>query len=197
MLTDRELMARVASGDEEAFNVLFERHAAVVRGRALSIVRVESAAEDVTQEVFLRLWSRAGQWQGKGTVRGWLLRAATNLALNHLRSVRRRRSQPLEIRPEPEGDDDGTLTPSWMIDNAAAVPDQVLEQSEHRRARESLISRLPVKQREVIRLVHEMEMNVEEAARDLGVPPGTIKSRLYHARHLLAREWERRREHYE
>ena len=64
------------------------------------IVREPAATEDLVQEVFLRVWTRAEQWQGSGTVKGWLYRIATNLSLNHLRSVKRRPQQPLEISTE-------------------------------------------------------------------------------------------------
>ena len=63
-------------------------------------------AQDLVQEVFLRVWTRAEQWQGKGTFAGWLNRMAMNLALNHLRSIRRRRERPLEIIKESNDWDD-------------------------------------------------------------------------------------------
>src|SRR5918911_756040 len=96
-LADRELLERIARRDACAFEVLFERHRETVRRRLGAIVRDEAAAEDLSQEVFLRVWTRAEQWDGRGAARAWLLRVATHLALNHLRSVRRRREEPLEI----------------------------------------------------------------------------------------------------
>ena len=59
----------------------------------MRIVRSEPAAEDLLQEVFLRVWTRADQWTGEGTVRAWLLAIATNLALNHLRDAFDRSAQ--------------------------------------------------------------------------------------------------------
>ena len=63
-------------------------------------------ADDLTQETFLRVWTRSEQWDGRGSFTGWLYRIATNLALNHLRSVKRRRQRPLELPAEPDDDDD-------------------------------------------------------------------------------------------
>jgi len=191
MPTDHELITRVRSGDAEAFDVLFERHAPRIRGRVIRIVRESAAADDLLQEVFLRLWTRAEQWEGRGTVAAWLLRTATNLALNHLRSVRRRRQQPLEPPAYTDEDEADTL-PGWMVDAASLRPDEALEQAEQDDAFRGLIDALPDGQREVMRLAAEHEMEISEIADELDIPPGTVKSRLHYARLRLAREWEER-----
>ena len=92
--TDGDLIQRVLCSDAAAFDALYERHASAVRWRLVQVVRDEAAADDLLQETFLRLWTRAEQWQGTGSVAGWLMRIATNLALNHLRSKRRRPARP-------------------------------------------------------------------------------------------------------
>ena len=78
-----------------------KRFSSAMKARSAAIscylVRDEPAAEDLLQETFLRVWTRAGQWNGQGTFKGWLFRIATNLALNHLRTRRRRPEQPLEL----------------------------------------------------------------------------------------------------
>ena len=97
MPTDPELMGQIAAGGPEAeaaFDMLFGRHSSFVAARLGRMVRHGGAADDLLQEVFLRLWTRAEQWDGRGSLRAWLGRIATNLALNHLRSVRRRRLRP-------------------------------------------------------------------------------------------------------
>jgi DNA-directed RNA polymerase specialized sigma24 family protein len=81
------------------------------------------------QEVFLRVWQRAEQWQGHGTLHAWLVRIATNLALNHLRTVRRR-EQPLAMPPSRLPDDAGQDLPSvppWMSDATAMSPEAAVE----------------------------------------------------------------------
>src|SRR5436190_17619750 len=105
-VSDHELMARVRKRDAEAFETLFERYRERVARHLDRTVRDAGAAGDLAQEVFLRVWTRAEQWDGRGSFRAWLFRIATNLALNHLRSVRRRREQPLEIAPDPESEED-------------------------------------------------------------------------------------------
>lgn len=188
MPSDQELMERVIRDDDKAFDGLFERYESAVRGQVRRIVRDMAAVDDLLQEVFLRLWSHADQWRGTGTVKSWLLRTATNLALNHLRGVKRRRSQPLTGSPGDEEEDDDRM-PDWMIDEVTPRPDGVLDRSERCKQVRELVNALPDRHREVIRLVYEMEMKVHEAAEELNVPSGTVKSRLHYAKSALAREW--------
>jgi RNA polymerase sigma-70 factor (ECF subfamily) len=153
-------------------------------------VRNEAAAQDLVQEVFLRVWTRAEQWNGRGAFKAWLYRIATNLAFNYLRSVRRRREQPLEIADDPGKDEEAGLVPAWMVDASALGPDASLELAERSELFRRLVERLPTEKREVFRLVHQMEMSVRDAADELGIPEGTIKSRLHYAKERLAREWQ-------
>ena len=95
--TDRELLNRVLRRDEQAFEILFDRYERPISAVVNRIVRDSASAEDLVQEVFLRLWNRADQWECRGTLQGWLLRIGTRLAYNHLRSVRRRREEPIAI----------------------------------------------------------------------------------------------------
>src|SRR5262245_44121430 len=112
------LMARILAGDPVAFEQLFARYSVVVRHHLQRMVRDTAAAEDLVQEVFLRVWQRAEQWQGAGTLNSWLLGIATNLALNHLRTVRRRHERPLA--PNEAGAD---LLPTahWLLDDLAVA----------------------------------------------------------------------------
>src|SRR5262249_33341615 len=103
--SDAELIARVRERDAEAFEILAARYRERVVRHLAGIVRDDGAAGDVTQEVFLRVWTHAAQWDGRGSFRAWLFRMATNLALNHLRSVRRRRELPLALPEAGEGED--------------------------------------------------------------------------------------------
>jgi RNA polymerase sigma-70 factor (ECF subfamily) len=171
-----------------AFDALFERHAGSIRRHLLRIVRDDHTAEDLVQEVFLRVWTRAEQWNGQGAFKGWLFRIATNVALNHLRSQRRRPQQPLETVEDLDGEESAD-TPAWLVDNASLGPDEALEASEQSSRLQQIIRDLPVDKREVFHLVHQMEMSLREAADELGIPEGTAKSRLHYARERLSRQW--------
>ena len=195
MLSDRELAERVQQHDAVAFELLYDRYGEIIRRHIERIVRSdtvhpsEAASQDLVQEVFLRVWTRSEQWCGRGPFKAWLYRIATNLAYNHLRSVRRRREQPLRVRDIQE-DEEGSDVPAWMIDDAALGPDAVAERVERREQIRRLVTDLPEGKREVLHLVHEMEMTIRDAAEELGVPEGTVKSRLYYARKHLQTEWE-------
>jgi RNA polymerase sigma-70 factor (ECF subfamily) len=188
---DSHLVERIVDGDAGAFDVLFARYRDAVRRHVGRMVRQGGAADDLVQETFLRVWMRAEQWDGRGSFRRWLFRIATNLSLNHLRSVRRRRQRPLELPPEPLGDeDDEPLVPAWMIDASALGPDAIVELAEQRELARRLVEGLPDDKREVFRLAHEAELPVREIAEALGIPVGTVKSRLHYAAKRLAREWK-------
>lgn len=188
-LSDSVLIHQVQAQNAAAFDLLFERHAEAVRRHLLHIVREDHAAEDLLQEVFLRVWTHAEQWNGQGAFKGWLFRIATNLALNYLRSQRRRPQQPLEPPEDLEGEATPD-TPAWLVDNAGLGPDKALEAAEQSSRLQQMLRELPEEKREVFRLVHQLEMSLREAADELGIPEGTAKSRLHYARARLSRQWQ-------
>ena len=188
--SDRALVERVQARDTAAFEALYARYRARVARHLVRIVRDRAAADDLAQDVFLRVWTHAERWEGRGAPAAWLLRIATNVALNHLRSVRRRRQRPLKIATVSADPEDDSLVPAWMIDTAALGPDAVLEQAEQYERLWRLVDHLSEEKREVLRLIHEEEMDIAGAADELGISEGTVKSRLHFARKRLAREWE-------
>jgi len=189
MRSDRALEDQVLKGDTAAYETLYGRYEGVVRRQLLGTVRDETAAEDLVQEVFLRLWTRAAQWRGEGALGGWLIRAATNLAFNYLRSMQRRRQEPLEGLVDEHDPDDTNQTPGWLVDAATLGPDVLLEQAEQQRLLHGCIATLPEEKREVLRLVYDAQMEVREVAAELSIPEGTVKSRLHNARKQLAQQW--------
>jgi RNA polymerase sigma-70 factor (ECF subfamily) len=187
-LSDHDLVGRILERDGRAFETLFERYGEMIRRYLAHMVDDNATAQDLVQEVFLRVWTRADQWDGRGSFKAWLYRIATNLAFNHLRSTRRRKEQPLEIAGEWD-DADENAVPAWVIDTGTPEPEDVLEMAERHNRYRRLVARLSGEKREVLHLVHEMEMSLEDAADELGIPEGTVKSRLYYARQRLAQEW--------
>jgi RNA polymerase sigma-70 factor (ECF subfamily) len=190
MLSDQDLIEQIREQDARAFDALFERYEEMIRRHLLRMLRDDATVQDLLQEVFLRVWTRAEQWNGSGSFKAWLYRVATNLALNHLRSVRRQRQQPLDIPDEWADEEDESSFPAWMVDASALGPETVLELAERRELLRQLVEGLPEGKREVFRLVHEMELSIRDVADELGIPEGTVKSRLYYAKKHLAREWQ-------
>ena len=189
--SDQTLIHKIVKRDAAAFETLFARHSASVRQHILSIVRAESAAEDLVQEVFLRVWTRAEQWNGQGKFTGWLFRIATNLALNHLRTVRRRRQEPLETPPDEfDNEDERPPDPDWMVDISSRGPEVMVEQAERSQLLWQLVDGLPQEKREVLHLIYQKEMALREVAIELGISEGTVKSRLHYSIRHLTREWK-------
>jgi RNA polymerase sigma-70 factor, ECF subfamily len=198
--TDEELITLVNQQNAapqlaaDAFAALYDRHHAGVTRRLLAIVHSETAAEDLLQETFLRVWLRANQWNGQGAFSAWLYRIAANLAFNWLRTLRRRPEQPLRLPDEGPwdewSDDNEPLAPGWLVDEMTLGPQSALEASETSARLTGLINALPAEKREVFRLVHELELSIRAAADHLGVPEGTVKSRLHYTDKFLRQEWQ-------
>jgi len=188
-LSDHELIRSVQAQQAWAFDMLFDRYKSMIQRHIAHIVRDEAAAEDLLQEAFLRVWTRAEQWNGQGSFKGWLFRIATNLALNYLRTLRRHPEQPLDL-PENRLEDEGVDTPAWMADSASLGPDAILELAEQNLRFRQILQDLPEDKREVLHLVHQMELSLREAADELGIPQGTVKSRLHYIRERLNRRWQ-------
>ncbi len=184
---DEELLERVRQRDVEAFDALCERYRTPLRMHLVRMLRDPEAARDLTQETLLRLWTHADQWQGRGSCRGWLLRVATNLALNHVQSTGRRRARLGEVSLEG---DDIALEPAAFLGGREALPQDAAEQAEGTRLLEGLIDGLPRPKREVVRLALLLDNDLEGVSASLALPRGTVKSRLHYARKLLAQRWK-------
>lgn len=190
MPSDNDLIRLVAEQDSAAFDLLHNRYKQELRRHLLRMVRDEGAAEDLLQEVFLKLWENAGRLAEHGALKAWVFRVGTNLALNRLRRVRRRKELPLEIPGGAYDEADESFAPGWMVDASSLGPDALAEQAEQRGIIRRLVNELPDGKREAIRLVYDSGMEIREAAQMLGVPSGTVKSRLHYAAKRLARKWE-------
>jgi len=178
MLTDHDLISRISGGDAVALEELLRRYRDPLCRHIRRIARDDDVAADLTQETSLRVWTYAEQWDGTGEVRSWLYRIATNVALNYLRSQRRRPN----VEPAPR-DADGYLA------DASETPEEYCLRREGLAVLHRLVEHLPHDQRETLSLVYDSGMDIGAAAEALGVPAGTVKSRLHYARRRLLREW--------
>lgn len=169
---DVALVARLAGGDEAALGTLYDRYGRIVYSLALRIVHDGATAEEVTQEVFVRLWRAAASFDpSRGKVHTWLLRIAHNLALNE---IRRQKSRPVAATLfdwETDGahltDTDVGVDPAavvWMRERAGLV----------RRA----LAQLPDAQRQAIEMAFFGGLSQAEVAVALSEPLGTVKSRI-------------------
>jgi RNA polymerase sigma-70 factor (ECF subfamily) len=170
---DEALIARLAAGDRAALDLLYDRYAGPVYALVLRIIADRQAAEDLLQEVFLRVWQRAATYQAnRGRPLTWVLGIAHNLAIDEVRR-RRRRPQGVEER------DDAT------VDNLlAAMPSEEpgpAEQAWERLCRAQIsaaLQQLPPAQRAIIELAYFEGYTQSQMAERLGEPLGTVKTRL-------------------
>jgi RNA polymerase sigma factor (sigma-70 family) len=170
--TDLELW-RLARTDPEAFGALFERHAAAVHAFCARRTADLAAAEDLTSIVFLEAWRRRDAVQPAGeSVLPWLLGIAHNVVRNAHRARRRHRDALRRLPVARDGHE---------AEDIAARVDAERALAEARRA----IDALPRRERDVVALVLWSGLSYEEAALALGVPCGTVRSRLSRARARL------------
>ena len=169
--SDDALIARVASGDRLAMQVLFARHHVRIYRFVLRLVRDRSKAEDLISEVFLDVWRQADRFEGRSTVSTWLLAIARFKALSALRR-----------KPEEGLDEDAALEIEDLADN----PEVTLEKKDRSAVIRKCLMGLSAEHREIIDLVYYHEKSVEEAAKIVGIPENTVKTRMFYARKKLA-----------
>jgi RNA polymerase sigma-70 factor (ECF subfamily) len=176
---DAALWRRAAAGDHEAFGQLFDRHADAVYGYLFRRTADWSQAEDLTAAVFLQAWRRRGQIVlARDSALPWLLGVARLLLRNARRADRRYRQALDRIGAEASS----SAAPDDPADSAAGRVDSERAMA----ALQAAIAALPRHQREVIELCIWSGLDQHTAAAALGVPVGTVKSRLHRARQRLA-----------
>lgn len=176
-LADRELVARVASGQLDALGELFDRYEADVRRFVARLGVTQSDADDLVQATFLELLRAAIRFDAELSVKGFLFGLATILVRRHRRSLSRRAALLFAFR---------STTPN----PTAPSVEGVFEADEELRRFQRAISRLSSKKREVFALVVLEGVSGEEVARTLGIPLNTVWTRLHHARRELRRALE-------
>jgi RNA polymerase sigma-70 factor (ECF subfamily) len=179
---DAELMQRTAAGDERAFEELIERHQSLVISTVAKMLGDASAAEDLAQQVFIRVWQAAPRYTVTAKFTTWLLTITRNLVFNETR--RRSRAQLLPLEHE-----DGT--PREIHDVGSVEPGHKLQENELQDAIEMAISSLPEQQRLALILRRYGEMAYEEIAAVLETTIPSVKSLLFRARKELQTTLER------
>ncbi|ASU83349.1 RNA polymerase sigma factor [Nocardiopsis gilva YIM 90087] len=169
---DHDLLTRVGHGDEAALRALYQRHATALLRLLRRLTSDAGTAEDILQETWLAVWQSASSYRGASSVRGWLMGVARRQAHNRLRRV-----EPVTVdvdtAPEP-------------ADVRADVEAAALSAAGHSEIM-AAIAALPEQHREVVTLALVDELPYRDIAEVLGIPVGTVKSRMSGARARLAR----------
>ncbi|GEO98663.1 sigma-70 family RNA polymerase sigma factor [Methylobacterium haplocladii] len=169
--SDEALVMRVAGGDAVAMQGLYARHSTRVFRFLVRLVRDATQAEDLMSDVFFDVWQQAARFEGRSSVSTWMLSIARFKALSHLR---KRPHHALE--PET----------AEAIADEADTPEILLQKVGKAEVIRRCLADLSLEHREVIDLVYYHERSVDEVAEIVGVPTGTVKTRLFHARKRLS-----------
>jgi RNA polymerase sigma-70 factor (ECF subfamily) len=169
-LSDADLISRVAQGEAEALEVLYDRYSRVVYSFALRIVGDPLIAEELLQEVFFRAWQQGKAFrESRGAFVTWLLSITHNMAIDEVRKRRR--------RPQKADSEEPETVLAGVPDTSQDVEGEVWLSS-LRATIEAAMSQLPSAQRETIELAYFQGLTQREIAERLGEPLGTIKTRM-------------------
>jgi RNA polymerase sigma-70 factor (ECF subfamily) len=165
-LSDEALVALVARGDEDALAELYDRVSRIAYGLALRVLRDERHAEDAVQEAFLQVWRSAASFRAeRAKASTWILTLVHRRAVDLVRREQRRAAEPLTEDAELAQAPEQTEEAAWLRFERERV--------------QSALKQLPDVQREALELAYYGGFSQSELADRLGVPLGTIKSRMF------------------
>jgi RNA polymerase sigma-70 factor, ECF subfamily len=177
---DTELAARVAQGDQAAFEALMRRYNRALFRTARAILRDDAEAEDALQEAYLQAYRTIGGYRGDARLSTWLARVVANEALMRLRK-QARRSAIVPLQPGVPVEEINQIAEGSMD----KTPENAARRAELRKLLEERIDALPGAYRAVFMLRGVEEYSVEETAAILQIPEATVRSRFFRARSLL------------
>ena len=174
------LISATLAGDLDSFNALVLAYQDLVYSVALRILGERFSADDAAQEAFILAFRKLSTFRG-GSFRSWLLSIVTNVCRDHIR--RNRRRPTYRLAPLDDAGDEFE-SPKWISD-PGELPEERLERDDLARTIQACLDDLPLEFRLVLILVDIQGMDYAEAAETLGLPIGTVKSRLARARARL------------
>lgn len=174
---DRALVLATVAGDAEAFATLVARHQSSIVNLARALTADNGDADDLAQETFVRAYKAIDRFRGDSTFRTWLHRIAINVIQSHLRQRARRRrwfGPSLDDRDAASGESPALVVPATLEDDMA-----------RREAIDRALASLPAEMRVAVTLRDIQGFGYAEIAAMLGVPIGTVESRIFRARQRL------------
>jgi RNA polymerase sigma-70 factor, ECF subfamily len=170
-VADEVLIANIAKGDQRAMAALFARHRVAIYRFVLRMVRNEATAEEVNGDVFLDVWRQAATFQGRSAVSTWIFSIARFKALTALQRWR-----------EEELDEEKASVVADETDD----PEVALAKKDKTAALRHCLQKLSAEHREIVNLVYYQHKSIQEVAGIVGIPEGTVKTRMFHARKKLS-----------
>lgn len=180
-LTDEQLMARAKAGNDAAFEELYHRYARRLKGFFfLQLGRDEELAADATHDVFLRAYEARNRYQEGKNVSTWLFTIAYNICRNHYRSNAYETQLLATLDAEPISDE------QIEVQLDAAALDDALAQ---------VLSELPPPLHQLFSLHYQEELTIPQVAEIVGIPEGTVKSRLHKTMNIIRKKLKRYEHH--
>jgi RNA polymerase sigma-70 factor, ECF subfamily len=173
---DAELIGRVAQGDRQAFQALYDRYGSQALGLAMRVLDDRAAGEDVLQEAFMRIWRHADKFDvARGSAKTWILTVVHRLAID---ALRRRKARPALQIDAPEYED-------WDLPDDTFSVHELVQATLSRAHVHEAMCQLPAAHRTVIELAYFKGMTHREISEHLSEPLGTIHSRVRQSLILL------------
>ena len=177
--TDEQLLHEYLDGQASSFELLVRRHAPELQSFVLRFTGDSVAAEDVVQETFLQVHNSADSFDPTRRFKPWLFTIAANKARDHLRRLGRRREVPIDAHVGSEAEAGQRYID--LFSGEDVLPDEGLHLEEKRRVVRDLVEQMPTKLSEVLVLAYFHRFSYNEIAEIVGIPLGTVKSRLHAA----------------
>jgi RNA polymerase sigma-70 factor (ECF subfamily) len=175
-LDENEIIRRAKDGDERAFEYIVKKYQSKVANLIFKIIGDQDIVEDLTQEVFLRVMESLKDYKFGSAIYTWIYRITVNICIDEIRKRQRSRAFSLDniVGQNPKSE------PSY------SPVEKTFERGEMREIIENALSKLPAEYKTVIVLREFEDLSYEEIAKILKIRIGTVKSRIFRARKLLA-----------
>ncbi len=183
-IDESEIIRKARDGDEKAFEFIVKKYQNRVANLIFKIIGDSSVVEDLTQEVFLRVIESLREYKFGSALYTWIYRITVNICIDEIRKRQRSRAYSLS----------DVLSQNPRAEPSYSPVEKVVEQRELRELIEKAISKLPVEYKTVIVLREFEDLPYEEIAKILKISIGTVKSRIFRARKLLAEHLKEYRE---
>lgn len=175
--TDEQIIEQIRQGDQEAYRVLVERHKNYIFTLMYRELGHPETAEDLTQDIFVKLFRSLVHFRGDSKFTTWLYRLAVNTLTDYRRSQKRR---PLSILQSIK---------TWFQDNRSEEPEQMLLEKEEQMEVQKVMHQLKDKYRIVLELYHIRQLSYQEIAVILNVPLRTVETQIYRAKQQFKQKW--------
>jgi RNA polymerase sigma-70 factor (ECF subfamily) len=188
--TDEQLLSAYRDGDRTSFAALVDRYQRELFHFLVRFLGDRAAAEDIFQETFLQVHQSADQFDLSRRFRPWLFTIAANKARDLMRSQARRPTNPLQATINSNDDESGQFID--LMEAAEPMPGESMEREELQKVVQATVEGMPEHLREILLLSYFHQFPYKEISDILGIPLGTVKSRLHAAVAYFADRWKNR-----